>query len=260
MAVLWGCGGPTACALVSLSLIHLLVRPLVRSCASTWLRTRLQQRQHHSPTPTHQHVARQAIRSSQSAAEPRSHLILLSRTLSTSPPPRRGKLRLKGSQQLTSCRAGPRGPRGVGTWVSALPPLDPAGGGGAGPWATCSPGGHGATWLPGSSSGFLKDRHGGEGQGMGSSVTQPPDLSLRLRQQQLPLPQNLAEDGGRRGRAFIYISPAGAKRAQADTSSRNPGRGGRVSHLGLLGGRGAARAWGGGQTPGRLTLPSSTHK
>lgn len=125
----------------------------------------------------------------------------------------------------------------MGTWVSALPPLDPAGGGGAGPWATCSPGGHGATWLPGNSSGFLKDRHGGEGQGMGSSVTQPPDLSLRLRQQQLPLPQNLAEDGGRRGRAFIYISPAGAKRAQADTSSRNPGRGGRVSHLGLLGGR-----------------------
>lgn len=56
---------------------------------------------------------------------------------------------------------------------------------------------------------------------MGSSVTQPPDLSRRLRQQQLPLPENLAEDDGD---AFIYISPTGAKGAQANTLGRNPGR------------------------------------
>lgn len=57
--------------------------------------------------------------------------------------------------------------------------------------------------------------------GVGSSVTQPPDLSRRLRQQQLPLPENLAEDDGD---AFIYISLTGAKGAQANTLGRNPRR------------------------------------
>lgn len=70
---------------------------------------------------------------------------------------------------------------------------------------------------------------------MGSSVTQPPDLSFCPRQQQLPLPQNLAEDDGD---AFIYISPAGAKRTQANMSAGTPVGRGRVSHLGLLGGVG----------------------
>lgn len=42
---------------------------------------------------------------------------------------------------------------------------------------------------------------------MGSSVTQPPDLSLRLRQQQLPLPQSLAEDDGTR--AYLYFPSRG---------------------------------------------------
>lgn len=87
---------------------------------------------------------------------------------------------------------------------------------------------------------------------MGSSVTQPPDLSRRLRQQQLPLPENLAEDDGD---AFIYISPTGAKGAQANTLGRNPGR----ERAGLPSGPagGAVSMWGvgrgGGQEPrGRL--------
>ena len=88
---------------------------------------------------------------------------------------------------------------------------------------------------------------GGGSQGVGSSVTQPPDLSRRLCQQQLPLPENLAEDDGD---AFIYISPTGAKRAQANTLGRNPGR----ERAGLPSGpAGGVGMWGvgrgGGQGP-----------
>ena len=114
-----------------------------------------------------------------------------------------------------------KGPSGRGTQVVCSPASGPGGWGARLTGHLLSCGGHGATWPQGSSSGFLKDRHGGEGWGVGSSVTQPPDLSLRLRPQQLPLPQDLAEDDGD---AFIYISPAGAKRAQANTLGRNPWR------------------------------------
>lgn len=98
---------------------------------------------------------------------------------------------------------------------------------------------------------------------MGSSVTQPPDLSRRLRQQQLPLPENLAEDDGD---AFIYISPTGAKRAQANTLGRNPGReraglpSGPAGGVSMWGVGGVDKDPGGGWTPGRLTFTNWTHK
>lgn len=53
---------------------------------------------------------------------------------------------------------------------------------------------------------------------MGPSVTQPPDLSLRLRQQQLPLAQSPAEDD-RDVRLFIF--PCRGQGAEANTSGRN---------------------------------------
>lgn len=147
------------------------------------------------------------------------------------PSPGWGKPRLGGSQQLTSFWGGPRGRGGR---FSALPPLGPVGGGGAGLTGHLLPcRGHRATWLHGSSSGFLKDRHGGEGWGVGSNVNQPPDLSLRLRQQQLPLPQNLAEDDGD-ARLFIFPQP-GPREPRQTRRAGTPGGRGRVSHLGLLG-------------------------
>lgn len=78
---------------------------------------------------------------------------------------------------------------------------------------------------------------------MGSSATQPPDLSLCLRQQQqLPLPQNLAEDDGD-ARLFIFPQPGPREPRQTRRSGTLGGRGW-VSHLGL-GGRGhrAPRGW-----------------
>lgn len=87
--------------------------------------------------------------------------------------------------------------------------------------------------------------------GRGIKCNPAPDLSLHPSQQQLPLPQNLAEDG-RDARLFIFPQP-GPREPRQTRRAGTLGGSGWVSHLGLLGvgGVGAesiqrvARPWGG---------------
>lgn len=66
---------------------------------------------------------------------------------------------------------------------------------------------------------------------MGSSATRPPDLSRCPSQQQLPPPQNLAEDDGD-ARLFIFPRPGPREPRQTRRAGTLGGRGW-VSHLGL---------------------------
>lgn len=92
---------------------------------------------------------------------------------------------------------------------------------------------------------------------MGSSVTQPPDLSLSLRQQQLPLPQNLAEDDGTR--VYLYF-PSRGQESPGKHVGPEPwaGEGGSPIWACWSGGRGGGA--GVSRTPERLAFPNSTHQ
>lgn len=212
MGILQGCGSPRGQQSVCwhfLSFICFFIHPSILTCAHGLLRTRLSENKTATRTTlTNHHITR--LRALE-FPKPFKDMVLscpCCRGHDSSPITRWGE-QAQGATATHGLMGIGQGQSGSGDPGFPLPCLwTPWGGGGASPTGHLLPcGGYGPRGSTAGSSGFLKDRRGGEGWDMGSSVTQPPDLSLRLRQQQLPLPQSLAEDDGTR--AYLYFPSRG---------------------------------------------------